>query len=71
MGGILLSFRYRRSPLRLRTNNKTSAQPSNEIDSGSNDRFGIIQGEVTKNRGKHRILSGFSVELLVFSNIFL
>ena len=37
-----MSFvRSRRSPLRLRTNDKQSAQQSNEICSESNDRFGL------------------------------
>ena len=43
-----MSFvRSRRSPLRLRTNDKQSAQQSNEICSESNDRFGLkSQGRV-------------------------
>ena len=34
-------MRSRRSPLRLRTHGKQSAQQSNEIYTGSNDRFGL------------------------------
>ena len=37
--GILFLIRSRRSPLRLRTNGKQSAQQTNEICSGSNDLF--------------------------------
>ena len=40
--GILLLVRSRRSPLRLRTHNQSSAQQSNEICSGSNDQFGLM-----------------------------
>ena len=71
MGGILLSVRSRRSPLRLQTNNKSFAQPSNEICSGSNDRLGDYPKRRYKKRGKHRKLIEFSVEFLAFSNIFL
>ena len=39
--GILLLVRSRRSPLRLRTHNQPSAQQSNKICSGSNDRLGL------------------------------
>ena len=39
--GILFLVSSRRSPLRLRTNVKQSAQQSNEICSVPNDRFGI------------------------------
>ncbi|EKX91323.1 hypothetical protein HMPREF9999_01069 [Alloprevotella sp. oral taxon 473 str. F0040] len=34
-------IRPRRSPLRLRANDKASAQQSNKICSGSNDQFGV------------------------------
>ena len=42
--GILLLVRSRRGPLRLRTRKQPSAQQSNEICSGSNDRFGLKRG---------------------------
>ena len=45
--GILLLVRSRRSPLRLRTHNQPSAQQSNEISSGSNDRFGLKTRDCT------------------------
>ena len=38
----LVFIRSRRSSLRLQTHNKPSARQSNEICSGTNDRFGII-----------------------------
>ena len=40
--GILFLVRSRRSPLRLRTHNQPSAQQSNKICSGANNRLGLI-----------------------------
>ncbi len=44
--GILFLICSRRIPLRHRTNEKQTAQQSNKILSGSNDRLGIISNEL-------------------------
>ena len=60
---ILFFVRSRRSPLRLRTNGKQSAQQSNEICSGSNDRLGIIRATSVFGkdffRGKCEMMEGY------------
>ena len=65
---LLFLVRSRCSPLRLLTNEKQSAQQSNEICSESNDRIGLNKGLLWENvGGNQKNLQRFSENVGVFS----